>query len=153
MFSVRFYSPLVYLLALPLGCAGTLLHDFSSRDAHDYDCHCGGDPPVLLIPANTHLYTQQPEARASGPHLADASLATAREEYHGPARIFLWPGPHYYALSVTTSQGIADFDLNLPAKAGERYLLEITVTNDNVTTAVLKLTEASYQELYPPPGS
>lgn len=59
MFSVRFYSPLVYLLALPLGCAGTSLHDFSSRDAHDYDCHCGGDPPVLLIPANTHLYTQQ----------------------------------------------------------------------------------------------
>lgn len=53
---------------------------------------------------------------------------------------------------MTTSQGIADFDLNLPAKAGERYLLEITVTDDKVTTAVLKLTEASYQELYPPAG-
>ena len=85
--------------------------------------------------------------------MSDASLATERGESHGPARIFLRQGPHYYALSVTTPQGVADFDLNLPVKPGERYLLEITVTDDKVTTAVLKLTEASYRELYPSPES
>jgi hypothetical protein len=33
-------------------------------------------------------------------------------------------------------------------KAGERYMLEIKVSEETATTAVLRLSEASYRDLY-----
>ena len=141
---------------LTLACSSTLQHDFSPRGARDYgpDATYRSDDPraarsVLLIPANTMLFVPERGSRGFVPFRPDAALGPTREEYHGPARIFLRPGPHYYVLRVTTSQGVVDFELNLPLAANEHYLLEITESADKVTTSVLKLTEVSYRELYP----
>lgn len=131
---------------LALGCSG-VTHRFSPKAARDYDI---GHVPVseravLLIPENTRLRAYL----GTGPSFANAMLRTRPEEYQGPARIFLAPGPHDYELSITTDQGEAHFDLQVPVKAGERYLLDVRISGDTATTAVLRLTEASYRELYP----
>lgn len=129
---------------LALGCSG-LTHEFSPKSATDYNWgKAGKNPAALLIPENTRLRAYA----GTGRGFATAMLRTRPEEYQGPARIFLAPGPHHYELSVTTSQGLAHFDLHVPVKAGERYMLEIRVSGETATTAVLKLSEASYRELY-----
>jgi hypothetical protein len=138
----RLLALMVCLLAL--GCSRVLPHDFSPKDARDYEpcCH-DGDPAILLIPANTLLVEP-----ISG-IVVDESLGRRHERYEGPARIFLPPGRHQYLLKVTTVQGGAEFDLALPVEAGARYQLEIIESAETVTTAVLKLSEEAYRALYP----
>ena len=145
-------------LAVVVGCAGAMPHDFSSADARDYGVLPGNQQgeleraPVLLVPRNVQLM-----AARKGPGgvyicaSCDGGGAVGgwREGYRGPARVFLLPGAHHYVLSVKTAGGMVDLDLDLKVAPGERFQLEINESDDKVEVSVNALSEEAYGVLYP----
>jgi hypothetical protein len=137
-----------------VGCSRTLPHDFDPRKAHDHADWYATLPSdaadletlaVLLIPSNTTL-SRAASSRAWGPDIPDELRA---ELFVGPARVFLRPGKTVYKLDVRTSDGVAEFELDVELEAGKRYELAIVENGDDVRFDLFELHESSYAALYP----
>jgi hypothetical protein len=61
----------------------------------------------------------------------------------------LRPGKAVYKLDVRTSDGVAEFELDVELEAGKRYELAIVENGDDVRFDLLELHESSYAALYP----
>jgi hypothetical protein len=142
------------LLALTSGCATTRSYRFVSAAACDYR-RTGATPQsraeaaILLVPEHVEVFVPG-DGGLGERRLLDYRM-NWHENYLGPARVFLMPGPHRYSVTVKTGAGAADFDLNLPVKAAERHLLQVSEQADTVAIRVLALSDDDYRALYPNP--
>lgn len=139
------------LVALWLGCAHTMPHDFDPAGAQDFRTHAltlagdGAPSCVLLLPRHVHLerlgkYEQgtQSDIEWPGQHVL---FPTVAEQYEGPARVYLTPGQHAYVLVVETPAGAVNFDLNANWHAGSAYEIVITESADEVSKACARVVE------------